>query len=73
MRKGKLAKVESRLVEIANREAVLQREVEVGERLGRCLIRPDQKWKMIWDFWISLLVLSSALYTPWRLAFMEEA
>ena len=60
-------------MELAELERLAQSSKEKGHnRCEKCLIRPDRGWKILWDFWVSLLVLSSALYTPWRLAFLEN-
>ncbi len=34
-----------------------------------CIILPDEKWKVTWDFFIILLILFSGIYTPFRIAF----
>ncbi len=47
---------------------------EVNEKRSRqrCVILPDSRFKVYWDGWISLLILASSVYTPLRVAFMEE-
>ena len=65
-------RAKTRFAELTGQEALTSQEIAVSKRAGRCLIRPDRKWKVVWDLWLSLLVVASALYTPWRLAFLES-
>ena len=37
-----------------------------------CVILPDERWKVAWDFFIILLILFSGIYTPFRIAFYEQ-
>ncbi len=36
-----------------------------------CIILPNDSWKLKWDFLISLLIMATAIYTPYRLAYEE--
>ena len=35
------------------------------------MIFPDQKWKNFWDTFLSILILYTVLFLPYRLAFIE--
>ena len=37
----------------------------------KLIIFPDQKWKNIWDSFLSILILYTVLVLPYRLAFIE--
>ena len=37
-----------------------------------CIILPNDRWKLIWDFIISILILATAIYTPYRLAYVDD-
>lgn len=41
-------------------------------RYSYCIILPNDKWKVIWDFFISILIIATAVYTPYRLAFVDS-
>ena len=37
-----------------------------------CIILPNDCWKIRWDLCISLLIVATAIYTPYRLAYIDE-
>ena len=36
---------------------------------SQCFIKPNSKWKMVWDFYIVFLLLIVSILVPYRLAF----
>lgn len=41
-------------------------------RQNRCIISQSNRYKMLWDLWILILLLMVSLIVPIRLAFSEE-
>ena len=60
------------LVRMHSLKAEAKKAVRVKTPGYGCLIRPRQRWKMLWDWWSALLIIISAIWSPWRLAFWDE-
>ena len=47
-------------------------KVEQSNFEHRCLIDPNNKWKMRFDLYIMFIMIFIAIFVPWRLAFADE-
>ena len=39
---------------------------------SRCVVFPANKWKRRWDLFITLLLLITVIFVPFRVAFYDE-
>ena len=42
------------------------------KRAQKCLIMPDSKFKLVWNILVILLLLYTAIFVPFRIAFIKD-
>lgn len=47
-------------------------EMNKNDRIGRYIILPDSKFKAIWNTILITLLIYTATFTPFKVAFMED-
>ena len=48
-----------------------ENEIRKIKKYRYCIILPNDCWKMKWDLFISLLIIVSAVFTPYRMAYVD--
>ena len=46
--------------------------MQTHQKAPRCIIMPNARWKLFWDFYIVFLLLVVSILVPYRLAFYPE-
>ncbi len=53
------------------RKKQVRNELRALKNYGYFIILPNDCWKLRWDLFISLLIVATAIYTPYRLAYID--
>lgn len=60
----------SNLIEKKEQE---KEKLHINERPSSCILMPQSRFKMVWNFIIILLLLYTSTYVPYRVAFVDDS
>ena len=43
-----------------------------GTTVSNCIVAPNNRWKLRWDIYIMVMMISACLLIPWQLAFVID-
>lgn len=69
-----VAKPDEAELEEMDEEEFVKLSLSTQQKIGhlRCLILPENKWKIKWDFWLIFVLIFVAFTLPYRIAFSED-